>query len=102
MKVLIVTDHYPPYGTGGYETACEAVVEGLRRRGHEVRVLTSVHGAGPHQRSDRVDRVLHRPQDSAFMPQLGWWELRDRQQLDRIVSSWRPDVVYAWKLLQLF
>jgi len=102
MKVLVIADHYPPYGMGGYEIACEVVTEGLRRRGHEVRVLTSVHGAGRFERSDHVERVLHRPQDSAFMPQLGWWELRDRHQLERIVASWRPHVVYAWKLLQLF
>src|SRR5262245_4576643 len=102
MKVLVITDHYPPYGTGGYEIACEAVAEGLRRRGHQVRVLTSVYGVGSLDRFDYVDRVLHRPQDSAFMPQLGWWELHDQQQLDRVVTSWRPNVVYAWKLLQLF
>src|SRR5262245_23345512 len=89
MKVLVITDHYPPYSTGGYEIACEAVAEGLRRRGHQVRVLTSVYGVSSLDRSDHVDRVLHRPQESAFMPRLGWWELQDRQQLDRIVTSWR-------------
>lgn len=41
MKVLVLTNLYPPDVIGGYELGCRQVVEALRLRGHEVRVLTS-------------------------------------------------------------
>lgn len=40
MKLLVVSDLYPPVAFGGYELDCASFVEGLRHR-HEVTVLTS-------------------------------------------------------------
>jgi glycogen synthase len=40
MKVLIVSNLYPPYWIGGYEQIAQWVMEGLRERGHTVHVLT--------------------------------------------------------------
>jgi len=36
MRILIVSNLYPPIVFGGYEILCEQVVERLRDRGHEV------------------------------------------------------------------
>jgi glycosyltransferase involved in cell wall biosynthesis len=44
MKVLQVSNFYPPYWVGGYEQIAEWVAIGLRERGHQVDVLT---GRGP-------------------------------------------------------
>ncbi len=41
MKVLALSNLYPPDFIGGYELICSQVVDALRARGHEVRVLTS-------------------------------------------------------------
>ena len=41
MKILVVSNLYPPQHVGGYELGCRDVVEKLRARGHNVRVLTS-------------------------------------------------------------
>ncbi len=41
MKVLALSNLYPPDFIGGYELACAHVVDGLRQKGHDVRVLTS-------------------------------------------------------------
>lgn len=43
MNILVVSMRYPPYVAGGYELLTRDAVEGLRRRGHRVRVLC---GAG--------------------------------------------------------
>ena len=40
MRLLVLTDLYPPIAFGGYERACSELVDGLRER-HEVTVLTS-------------------------------------------------------------
>ncbi len=44
MRVLLVSNFYPPYWVGGYEQIASWVAEGLRGRGHDVLVLT---GRGP-------------------------------------------------------
>jgi glycosyltransferase involved in cell wall biosynthesis len=40
MRVLVITDLYPPIAFGGYERSCADLVNGLQER-HEVTVLTS-------------------------------------------------------------
>ena len=41
MKILVLSNIYPPDMLGGYEVGCRQAVEALKARGHEVRVLTS-------------------------------------------------------------
>ena len=43
MKILALTNLYPPHYLGGYELICHMVVNELRARGHVVQVLTSNH-----------------------------------------------------------
>jgi len=44
VRVLQVSNLYPPYWIGGYEQIAQWITEGLRERGHDVHVLT---GRGP-------------------------------------------------------
>ncbi len=41
MKILVLSNLYPPDFIGGYELACRQVVDALVARGHDVLVLTS-------------------------------------------------------------
>ena len=41
MKILVISNLYPPDTLGGYEMGCRQVVDSLRAGGHDVRVLTS-------------------------------------------------------------
>jgi glycosyltransferase involved in cell wall biosynthesis len=41
MKILVLSNLYPPDFIGGYELLCRQAVDALRQRGHDVRVLTS-------------------------------------------------------------
>ncbi|WP_422925926.1 glycosyltransferase family 4 protein [Singulisphaera sp. PoT] len=41
MKILTLSNLYPPDFIGGYELACAHVVDAFRERGHDVRVLTA-------------------------------------------------------------
>ncbi len=41
MHILVVSNLYPPMHIGGYEMGCRTLVDALRARGHDVRVLTS-------------------------------------------------------------
>jgi glycogen synthase len=102
IRILFLTNRYPPYITGGYEIACQAIAEGLRERGHEVLVLTSNYGLQETKIEGHVHRLLHRPQDTHSLLQQARWEINDNRLLKQLVHSWKPDVIYAWALLQLF
>jgi glycosyltransferase involved in cell wall biosynthesis len=41
MRILVVSNLYPPHHVGGYELGCRDVVRGLQARGHDVAILTS-------------------------------------------------------------
>lgn len=60
MRILVLTNYYPPFELGGWGQLTQEMVEGLRARGHLVRVLTSNYRAqetvGP---ETGVARVLH-------------------------------------------
>ena len=58
MRILIVSNLYPPHHIGGYELGCRDVVEGLKARGHEVKVLTSTYGVGKRKCDGDVHRWL--------------------------------------------
>jgi len=41
MKILAISNFFPPYHAGGYGLLCYRLVSGLQQRGHEVTVLTT-------------------------------------------------------------
>ena len=41
MKILVLSNLYPPDTVGGYELGCRQVVDALLARGHDVRVVTT-------------------------------------------------------------
>jgi glycogen synthase len=102
MRVLFISDRYPPHYDGGYEIACHAVAERMRERGHDVRVLTSTYRIGREREEGHVHRTLHRYQDSPNLLELALWEQRDRYRLRSVLRDWAPDVIYAWSMAQLF
>ena len=61
MRILFLSNFYPPASRGGYEQWCQEVADGLRSKGHAVVVLTSDHGKSGLQTSDPawVHRSLH-------------------------------------------
>ena len=58
MKILVVTNLYPPHHAGTFDLRCEAIVNNLKLRGHQIRVLTSTHGMMVAQQGGEVERRL--------------------------------------------
>lgn len=69
LRLLGITNSYPPTARGGYGEACADVMGGLAHRGHEVTVLTCAEPGG-----GIVDRVQG---------------VRVRRELDRVLAPWR-------------
>ncbi len=110
MRILIVSNLYPPNVVGGYERLCFDVTAGLAALGHEMVVLTSRHGGKlaeyPAQRILRELDLLT-GHDDIYAPFAGSTEdraaigRRNVQTLERVLREIRPDVVFAWNLFFL-
>jgi glycogen(starch) synthase len=104
MRILVVSNLYPPHHLGGYELGCEEVVEELKARGHEVRVLTSDYGIGRAATDGEVYRWLEidsgREPPSFARRALAVLrkEARNQRAFKRIVREFRPDLAYFWNL----
>jgi glycogen(starch) synthase len=113
LRILFVSNYYPPYEVGGYEQLCRDVAEQLAQRGHQVEVLTSDHrvagreaapGAGQEK---HVHRLLRFPADLrartsgvvAFFSGRRWKdEQYNRACLREVARRFAPDVVFIWSV----
>lgn len=102
MKILILTNLYPPYYVGGYELRCAAITEDLRSRGHEVHVLTSNHGLqdGRQESDPWIERTLrihgYYGHPWLGLPALKKLELHNNSILRQAIAVHQPDVVHVW------
>lgn len=95
MRILIVSNLFPPVTTGGYEAECGAVAEHLRAR-HEVRVLTSAPRNGGVPPQPGVLRELDLLSgDAAGALRAPRAALR-ASKVARGLLQFRPELVYAW------
>lgn len=105
MKILVVSNFYPPYYIGGYEIGCQEAVEGLKLRGHEVAVLTSNYGAVNNRNlNDNVYRnlKLHKTSKNdrvGMFFELFSIEISNHFVLQKLLSKFKPDLVYIWNLV---
>lgn len=101
MRILILTNFYPPHHIGGYELGCRDVADALRRRGHAVEVLTSTYGV----RAPSSELGVHRRLRTEWPAPSRWKILRQERTNQRAmraaIRSFRPDVVYVWNLSQI-
>jgi hypothetical protein len=73
MRLLFVSNRYPPHLTGGYEVVAQLVADGLRKRGHQIDILTSIYGVKQKVVEDNVHRLLHLTWESPQPQRLAWW-----------------------------
>jgi glycogen synthase len=108
MRVLTLTNLFPPQALGGYELSCADVMQRFARAGHDVHVLTTdtqlpsdqcVGAAAPADVA--VERSLRWYwRDHAFLqPRLRQrlaLELHNKNVVRRAIAAVRPDVVSVW------
>ena len=103
MKLLVITNLYPPHLAGTFETRCETVVEGLKQRGHVIRVLTSNYGLKSEQRDPEVERRLQlnggfdQPAVTGYGG-LAALEKHNHRIFQETIREFEPDLLYAWSL----
>ncbi len=106
MKILFLSNFYPPYVIGGYEALCQEVVEGLKARGHEAVVLTSTYGIDREVIEGNIHRLLTLESDLQFYKMREAWTYpqrnrRNLQHLRRLIAEEKPDMVFIWGMWNL-
>lgn len=118
MKIVFISNLYPPLYLGGYELRCYEIAQGLRERGHQVSVVTSTYGVDAPQSEGDVHRALRRIYDEISpevyahkmtRPQPYWAAQLRMRSISRhnarviagVLDQERPDVAYVWNLEQL-
>ena len=112
MKVLVLSNLYPPDVIGGYELGCKQVVDALRARGHDVRVLTTAprtpvpgepHVARQLQLSEVWNDYMYRhssPVTSRLLQaESTLVSAFNVHALARVLEEFRPDVAYIWMIV---
>ncbi|HEY3901263.1 MAG TPA: glycosyltransferase family 4 protein [Chthoniobacter sp.] len=94
MKILVVSNLYPPHHLGGYELGCRDVVEKLRERGHEIRVLAGdFRSSNVGDLDDGVMRsLLFRTEGGSGRGR----KLAECRGFFRLIREFSPDLVYFW------
>ncbi len=103
VKILVLTNLYPPHHAGTYDFRCQTITEALRTRGHTMHVLTSKQGMTTEQRGGEVERrlALHGAFEYPLVTRFD--DLRDLEQanhraLRETIEHFQPDVIHVHSL----
>jgi glycosyltransferase involved in cell wall biosynthesis len=109
MRILLVSNVFPPGFIGGYELAALDVARGLIAHGHDVHVLTSDHFLDDKGvlSAPKVSRTLR--WNSHFSHELSsgdlvkhlYYDFHNLRALGSVVRQFRPDAVLAFNLYGL-
>lgn len=103
MKILVINNLFPPLHAGTFDFRCQAVVESLSKRGHELHVLTSRYGLTTEQRDREVARrlILNGRFDLPEITSYGALkeiEQENNQIVQETIQLYQPELIYVWSL----
>jgi len=108
MRILFISNLYPPHDLGGMEQLCQEAVEHLRARKQSCYVLTSRHDLNRSTQPEAgVERTLHLQADIHYYRPLDFFRRRPRQEranqaaLRRAIDQFQPDVIFIWGMWNL-
>src|ERR671936_2499776 len=99
MRILVVSNLYPPAVYGGYEVLCAETVKRLRER-HEVVVLTSAAESAPAEPGVVRELELLPPGKGSIL-RAPIAALRAARATRRLIRSFQPDLVFVWNGAQI-
>src|SRR5436190_1773288 len=95
LRLLFVSEGYPPLSQGGYEQLCQEVNLHLMDRGHQTHVLTSI-GTGPSEPGITRDLLLEVDEHRGSTLRQFWQNRLEREAQDikivnETIARFRPD-----------
>jgi glycogen synthase len=108
MRILFLSNFFPPARPGGYTQWCHEVAERLAERGHTIGVLTSRHERAKAPAGEQnIYRLLHLEGDLAYYEPLHFftrWKKQFRENLvflEHTVGEFAPDLIFVWGMWAL-
>ena len=108
MRILFLSNFFPPARPGGYTQWCHEVAERLAGRGHTIGVLTSRYELAKAPASEQnIYRLLHLEGDLAYYQPLHFftrWKKQHRENLvflEQTVKDFAPDLIFVWGMWAL-
>jgi glycosyltransferase involved in cell wall biosynthesis len=103
MRILFLSNFFPPARSGGYTQWCYEVAEHLAERGHTIGVLTSCYEREKTPANEQnIYRLLHLEGDLVYYRPLHFftqWKKQHRENLvllEQIVKDFGPDLLFVW------
>jgi glycogen(starch) synthase len=103
VKILILTNLYPPHHAGTNDFRCERINEALRLRGHLTLVLTSMQGMMGSQSDAFIERrlmlngVFNHPKVEGYND-LKKLELHNNAALSEVIAQFQPEIIHVFSL----
>jgi glycogen synthase len=108
MRILFLSNFFPPARPGGYTQWCHEVSERLAEQGHTIGVLTSCYElAKAPANEENIYRLLHLEGDLAYYQPLHFftrWKKQHRENLvflEKTVKDFAPDLIFVWGMWAL-
>jgi glycogen(starch) synthase len=110
MKLLFLTNFFPPTSRGGYEQWCQEVTNGMISRHHEIIVLTSRYNRNQIKESEPsgVHRDLHLEMEFTslrnsiqFFTTRKTHERENLHRLGQLIKENQPDGILIWGMWNL-
>src|SRR5450759_4405018 len=112
MRILLLSNLYPPHVEGGAEILARDIAGSLEKLGHEVLVLTSWYGLSKAQQDGQVWRTLRTVMSAHFDRRRSIWQqfsklsnyyrdyhnVANARELRRVIAATRPDALYIWEV----
>lgn len=107
MKILVVSNFYPPIHAWGYTLWCQEVSDCLKARGHHLVVLTSDYQADNAPPEEGVYRWLRLENDLNFYSTSHFFrhwkndEQHNRQAIQTLIAQEAPSLIFIWGMYGL-
>jgi glycosyltransferase involved in cell wall biosynthesis len=104
MKILAITDSYPPHHSGGYELRSRDILDSLNHHGHGLLILTTkcpLKGCDLHMGEKRILRKLHKGDPADGLVKKIFNEFQDVHFIHSAINRFKPDLVYLFHVINL-
>ncbi|UCE39831.1 MAG: glycosyltransferase [Candidatus Aminicenantes bacterium] len=99
MRILVISNLYPPYHKSDYEIDCQDIVESLKNRQHQIQVLTSSYGLEKTQIDNNTRRMLTiNFEDPSDWKDVFLKELVNQTVFKRTCLEFKPDLCFFFNL----